>query len=108
METNNKWKHLFTDEEWQWAHRTSREISDPKEKKEFWENLLEVKQADHAAKVKPDSIAKRYCKEILRLPGISKIPQEKPEEIRNPELKELSRIFNECIDRGDHLPKESA
>lgn len=67
---NSKWKHLFTEEEWKWAHKTSQSIHDPKEKREFWENLIEVKQSqstEESPMSEKEKMARKYCGPILEM-----------------------------------------
>lgn len=109
--SNNKWKHLFTDEEWQWAHRTSKAIHDHEEKKEFWANMIEVKTADknqpvHESRTDKQRIADQYCAMIL--PVLKAGGQVAEKEIPKPET-EFQKQLGQLIDQGMHLKKpESA
>lgn len=102
---NQKWRNLFTDEEWQWAHRTSKAIHDPEEKKEFWANMIEVKQADKNqpvhSKTDKQRIADKYCQIIL--PVLKAGGQVAEKEIPKPET-EFQKQLGELIEQGKHLP----
>ncbi len=108
MSNNDKWRHLFSQEEWAWAMRTSKAIHDPEEKKEFWANMIEVKQADknqpvHEPKTAKQRIADQYCAMILPvlkahgIEGVKEVPKEETE---------FQKQLGELIEAGKHLKSE--
>ncbi len=104
MSNNDKWRHLFTSDEWSSAMRTSKAIHDSKEKREFWENLLDAKQAQVKQALpltEKERIAKQYCAMIL--PVLKAGGQVAVKEIPNPET-EFQKQLGKLIDSGEHLP----
>lgn len=75
MKTN--WPEIFGPEEWAWIKRLGSSISDPEEKKSFWETVRDKKLADPGYSVFTDfpkeivevkqTVAQKYCAEILTM-----------------------------------------
>ena len=105
MSNNDKWRHLFSQEEWNWAQRTSKAIHDPQEKKEFWANMIEVKQANQPVGPKTDKqrIADQFCSMIL--PVLKAGGQVAEKEVPKPET-EFQKHLGKLVEQDFHLSDE--
>lgn len=99
------WKEIWGSE-WHYVVRLGSAISDPKDKREFWENIKARKLADPKFSIyelfptskNPKALAGKYCGEILEMIGTREKPRVIPEE-----LSELQKDFGELIELGAHF-----
>lgn len=99
------WKAIWGSE-WHYVVRLGSAISDPHDKREFWENIKARKMADPAFSIYdlfPASknhklLAEKYCGEILEMIGTREKPKVIPEE-----LSEFQRDLGELIELGAHM-----
>lgn len=74
MKVNQRLRDLFGSEA-EYVARLGAAISDPHDKKEFWENIKARKEADSGFSIydlfptqkKPKNMAQKYCGEILEM-----------------------------------------
>lgn len=106
-----KWSEIFGSE-WEYICRLGKCFSDPEEKKAFWEMVKSKKLGDPAYSIYRDfPIAENATKKALRdccdfvfgLRRPGKAVEAKAKE--RTEFTEMSKVFNELIDQGKHLPK---
>lgn len=115
---NDKWRNLFSTEEWTWCHQLSKAMHDAEEKKVFWEAVIGKKQADRNYSVFSDfprETEKTICADILcflKAGNEKRMREEKVfvEPEKSGELKELGELFSKLIQEGRHLnsDRESA
>lgn len=67
----NKYRHLFSADEWEHFLKLGAALHDPKEKKEFFEAVVEGKQRDRnyeiTGYVPKKKVGERVCKEVLEM-----------------------------------------
>lgn len=76
---SNKHRELFTTDEYNWFLKLGQAMSDPEQKRVFFESVIEKKEADSSYNLFTDfpkqeepmsekgAMAKRYCGEILEV-----------------------------------------
>lgn len=92
MRNNKDWRSIFGEEEWRFISKLGASLTDPEEKRSFWETVKDKKEADPDYSIFTDfpkeektvsekqRIANYYCKQIFTMMGRGKQDVEEKEE----------------------------